>query len=137
MDTQVRKHKTLNPYESEFGYSRSVRRGPFIFVAGTTAVDTTATGTGAGKILYPASAHQQALKIFDEIIAAVEALDGKKEDIVRVRMFVTRDEDAGDVGRAMKAVFGDIEPAATMILGAKFVDPDMKVEIEADAIVFW
>ena len=97
MDTQlIRKHKTLNPYESKFGYSRSVRRGPFIFVSGTTAISTT------GKVLYPASAHQQALKIFDEIIDAVEALDGKKEDVVRVRMFVTRDEDAEDVeiGRA-------------------------------------
>jgi enamine deaminase RidA (YjgF/YER057c/UK114 family) len=138
MDTQIiasGKHKTLNPYESKFGYSRSLRRGPFIFVSGTTAVDL--TGDSIGKILHPASAHQQALKIFDEIISAVQALDGKKEDVVRIRMFVTRDEDAEDVGRALKEVFGDVRPVATMILGARFVDPEMRVEIEADAVVFW
>jgi enamine deaminase RidA (YjgF/YER057c/UK114 family) len=52
-------------------------------------------------------------------------------------MFVTRDEDAEDVGRALKEVFGDVRPVATMILGARFVDPEMRVEIEADAVVFW
>jgi len=135
MNTQIiRKYKTLNPYEFKYGYSRSVRRGPFIFVSGTTAVDI--AGTNIGKILHPASAYQQALKILDEITKAVEALDGKKEDVVRIRMFVTRDEDAEDVGRALKEVFGDVEPVATMILGARFVDPEMRVEIEADAVVF-
>jgi enamine deaminase RidA (YjgF/YER057c/UK114 family) len=136
MDTHaIRKHKTLNPYESKFGYSRAVRRGPFIFVSGTTAVNVDTTGAGFGKVLYPASAHQQALKIFDKILEAVEELDGKKNDIVRLRMFVTREEDAENVGRALKEVFGDVEPAATMILGVKFVDPEMRVEIEADAVV--
>jgi enamine deaminase RidA (YjgF/YER057c/UK114 family) len=135
MDTRaIRKHSTHNPYESKFGYSRAVRRGPFIFVSGTTAVNT--TGTGIGKVLYPTSAHLQAIQIFNEVVSAVRALDGKKEDIVRVRIFVTREEDAPDVGRALKEAFGDIEPAATMILGVKFVDPEMRVEIEADAVVF-
>ncbi|KAF8073975.1 YjgH family protein [Lyophyllum atratum] len=124
------RHKTTNPYESQFGYSRAVRRGPFIFVSGTTSIDT-ANGT----VLYPKSAYNQALKIFSEIMLAIQALGGTRNDIMRVRMFVTADEDSGDVGRAMKDALGGVEPAATMIIGAKFVRPEMKVEIEADALV--
>ena len=65
----------------------------------------------------------------------MEALDGTKEDVVRVRIFVTRDEDSGEVGRALKEVFGDVGPPATMILGVRFVSEEMKVEIEADAVI--
>ncbi|KAF9238968.1 YjgF-like protein [Melanogaster broomeanus] len=129
MDT-VYRYRTLNPYEKKFGYCRAVKRGSFIFVSGTTAIDVE-----TGKVVHPTSAYDQALKAFREIISAVEALEGKKGDIVRVRMFVTYDDDSGAVGRALKEVLGDVEPAATMILGAKFVSPDMRVEIEADAIL--
>jgi enamine deaminase RidA (YjgF/YER057c/UK114 family) len=124
------RHRTCNPYEQEFGYSRAVRRGPFVFVSGTTSIDP-----DTGEILHPTSAYHQAIRIFQEIITAVEAVGGNKTDIVRVRMFVTAQEDAGGVGRALKEVFGDIEPAATMIIGAKFVAPKMLVEIEADAVI--
>lgn len=130
MDNQALKHKTSNPYEEKFGYSRAIRRGPFIFVSGTTSIDTT-----TGQVLHPTSAYNQALKIFSEITLAIEALGARKEDVVRVRMFVTADEDGEDVGRALKESFGDIGPAATMILGARFIAPEMKVEIEADALV--
>jgi enamine deaminase RidA (YjgF/YER057c/UK114 family) len=75
------------------------------------------------------------LKIFNEVTLAIKALGGKKEDIVRVRMFVTADEDGEDVGRALKESFGDVGPAATMILGVRFIASEMKVEIEADALV--
>lgn len=128
----ILRHRTANPYETTFGYSRAVRRGPFIFVSGTTSIDTT-----TGKVLHPTSAYDQSLKIFSEIVLAVEALNGRKEDVVRLRMFVMSDEDSGDVGRAMKDCFGEVAPAATMIIGAKFVSPDMKVEIEAEAVVMW
>jgi len=126
------RHRTSNPYEQEFGYSRAVRRGPFVFVSGTTSIDPISR-----EILYPTSAYHQTTRVFQEIITAVEAVRGSKSDIVRVRMFVTAQEDAGDVGRALKEVFGDIEPAATMIIGAKFVSPKMLVEIEADAVILW
>ena len=53
--------------------------------------------------------------------------------MVRVRMFVTHDEDSGEVGRALKEVFGDVGPATTMILGVRFISEGMRVEIEADA----
>ncbi len=66
---------------------------------------------------------------------AVEAVGGRKEDVTRVRMFVTAGEDAEDVGRALKEALGEVSPAATMIIGARFVSSAMKVEIEADAVV--
>ncbi|KAF8953238.1 YjgF-like protein [Flammula alnicola] len=114
MSTQ--RHKTSNPYEDKFGYSRAVRKGPFIFVSGTTSIDTS-----SGKVLYPESAYEQTLKIFSEIVLAIEALGGEK--------------DGEGVGRALKEVFGEVAPAATMVFGLGFVNPDMRVEIEADAVV--
>jgi len=75
------------------------------------------------------------MSAFSEIISAIEALGGVKTDVVRVRMFVAADEDAEKVGQALKKVFGDIAPAATMIIGARFVSAAMKVEIETDAVV--
>ncbi|KDQ54221.1 hypothetical protein JAAARDRAFT_160795 [Jaapia argillacea MUCL 33604] len=124
------RYATSNPYEEEFGYSRAVPKGPFVFISGTTSIDPT-----TGILLHPESAYQQALQIFREIAAAVEKLGGTRDDIVRVRMFVTSDDDAGDVGRALKDSLGDIAPAASMIIGARFVMPEMRVEIEADAVV--
>ena len=114
--------------------SRGVRQGPFIFTSGTTSVSTGSTSTPT--ILHPSSAFHQALQaLSSEIIRALEALGGTNEEVVRVRMFVTRDEDSGEVGRALREVFGDVGPAATMILGVRFVSEKLKVEIEADAVV--
>lgn len=123
-------YASSNPYELQFGYSRAVRKGPHIFVSGTTSVDPE-----TGHVRHPDSAYLQALVIFKEIINAIERLQGSKEDVSRVRMFVTEQEDTGAVGRALKESFGDVRPAATMIVGSRFVDKDMKVEIEADAVV--
>ncbi|KAF5335297.1 hypothetical protein D9611_011671 [Ephemerocybe angulata] len=154
--SQLTHHRTSNPYESLFKYSRAVKKGPFIFVSGTTAVslpepssdpqDTThppSTDHEAPEILHPTSAYLQSQHIFTEIAKAVRALGGDPAtDIVRVRMYVTHEEDGGKVGKALKeSGFGVGEtgegggPAATMILGVKFVHPDMRVEIEADAVV--
>ena len=122
--------RTNNPYEAKFGYSRAVRKGPFIFVSGTTSVDPT-----SGALRHPECAYKQAQATLAEIVRAVCAVGGRREDITRVRMFVGADEDAERVGAAVKEVLGDVRPAATMIVGARFVSPEMKVEIEADAIV--
>ncbi|EIN07846.1 YjgF-like protein [Punctularia strigosozonata HHB-11173 SS5] len=121
---------TGNPYEARFGYSRAVRRGPFICVSGTTSISAE-----SGEIQHPDNAFDQATVIFAEILRAVEALGGAKEDIIRVRMFVTRHEDTDDVGRALRLAFANSGPAATMIVGSRFIEEAMKVEIEADAIV--
>lgn len=130
MSSQTRRHRTNNPYEEKFGYSRAVRKGPFIFVSGTTSIDTS-----SGKVLYPKSAYDQTVKIFAEIVMAIEALGGKKEDVVRLRMFVAEHKDSEGVSQALKEVFGRVAPAATMLFGMGFVSSDMKVEIEADALV--
>ena len=76
-------HATGNPYEARFGYSRAVRRGAHILVSGTTSVNPS-----SGAVRYPESALLQAQAAFAEIIAAIEALGGRREDVVRVRMFV-------------------------------------------------
>ncbi|KAI6126850.1 hypothetical protein F5141DRAFT_1210118 [Pisolithus sp. B1] len=71
-----------------------------------------------GQVAHPSSAYQQALKACKEIVVAVESLGGNKTDIVRVRMFVTHENDATEVARALKEEMGEVEPTATMILGA-------------------
>ncbi|PPR03100.1 hypothetical protein CVT24_012381 [Panaeolus cyanescens] len=126
----IQHYQTSNPYESEFGYSRAIRKGPYIFVSGTTSIEPS-----TGVLLHPTSAYLQSIQIFEEIIRAITALGGSKDDVVRLKLFVRDDEDGSDVGRAMKEVFGSVRPAATMILGVKFVNPDMRVEIEADAVM--
>ena len=157
MSLDTAHYNTSNPYESQIGYSRATRRGPFIFVSGTTALDPNSITPSCpqGVILHAdGSAYDQAICAFKEAIKAIEALGGKRGDVVRVRMYVKSDEETmnmqrseewGDsesegeridgVGRAMKEMLGDVKPAATMILGVKFVRPDMKVEIELDAVV--
>ncbi|EJD37840.1 YjgF-like protein [Auricularia subglabra TFB-10046 SS5] len=124
-------HTTSNPYEKAFGYARAVRKGPFIFVSGTTSISPT-----AGELQHPGSAYLQARAVFSEIISAITALGGAITEITRVRMFVVAQDNSEAVARAMKeALGGHTAFAATMICGASFVDPAMLVEIEADAVV--
>lgn len=133
-------HTTSNPYEKQFGYHRAVRKGPFIFVSGTTALDPT-----TGKIKHPNDAANQTIVAFREALKAVEALGGKKEDICRVRMFVGRTEDCEVVGRAFQGGFEStaeeaertqVGCAATMIVvPGGFVSGEMVVEVEVDAVV--
>ena len=121
----------LTPHELQFGYSRAVRKGPHIFVSGATSVDPE-----TGYVRYPESAYLPALVIFEQIINSIKRLRGSKEDVARVRMFVTEREDTEAVGSGVEGIaMGDVRPAATMIVGVRFVDKDTKVEIEADAIV--
>ena len=132
-----------NKFEKEFGYHRAIRKGPFIFVSGTTALGPN------GQVACPGDATGQAHYAFRLVIKAVEALGGTKEDVVRVRMFVASNNDAGAVGLAFRETFGQTPPndtpdlrivtgtSATMIVSGKdsFVDPEMLVEVEVDAVV--
>lgn len=133
-------YATNSVWEAKIGYYRAVRRGPFIFVSGTTAVDPSSDPT-SHKVLHPGDAKAQALTTFEEIIRAIRALGGRgAEDIVRTKMFVQRQEDCGAVGEAFSEVLGkqnarDFGSAATMVVVGGFVDPDMLVEIECDAMV--
>jgi len=110
---------TPNPFERRFGYHRAVKRGPFIFVSGTTALklspgqlDTHSNATipeETALVDYPGDAFKQALLAMARAIDAVERLGGVREDIVRVRMFVARPEDCDPVGAAFKQCFGTSE----------------------------
>ncbi|KAL9106335.1 MAG: hypothetical protein Q9227_008604 [Pyrenula ochraceoflavens] len=123
-------HRTANPYEKQFGYHRAVRKGPFIFVSGTTSLIE-----GTREVRLKNNARAQAIAVMQDCIKAVQSLGGKEDDICRVRMFVAGHEHTGEVGRALKAVFGDLEVAATAVVVNGFVDPEMLVEVEVDAIV--
>ena len=103
--------------------------GPFVFVAGTTAVDA------QGRIVSPEDAYGQARFILQKIVHALNEAGATPRDVVRTRMFVTNAKDWEKVGRAHAEVFRDIRPAATMVEVPRLVAPDALVEIEADAIV--
>jgi enamine deaminase RidA (YjgF/YER057c/UK114 family) len=113
-------------FEPAVGYSRAVRSGPFITVSGT--VGLSADGS------YPASAGEQARRALAIIRAAIEALGGRMEDVVRTRMFVADMGAFDQVGGAHGEVFRDIRPATSMVEVSRLVDGAL-VEIEADAIV--
>lgn len=83
-----------NPFERRFGYARAVRKGPFITVAGTTALKIEAKEQSEGEtagsktVLFPTDAHQQASLAMRRCVEAIEKLGGRREDVIRVRMFV-------------------------------------------------
>jgi enamine deaminase RidA (YjgF/YER057c/UK114 family) len=115
------------PWESQVGYSRAVRVGPFVHVAGSTAADE--DGSVAG------GAYQQARKALETIEAALKAAGASMADVVRTRMYVTDIAQWEEIARAHAEFFGDIRPAATMVEVRRLIAPEMVVEIEADAIV--
>jgi enamine deaminase RidA (YjgF/YER057c/UK114 family) len=117
-----------SPYEASIGFSRAVRIGNQIFVAGTAPVEADGRST-------PGDAEAQARRCLRVIVDALEALGGTAADVVRTRMFLVDAADAEAVGRAHGAVFGAIRPASTMVAGAILLRPEWRVEIEADAVV--
>ncbi|KAL4737339.1 hypothetical protein BDV11DRAFT_206861 [Aspergillus similis] len=134
-------YSTSSPFEERIGYYRAVRHGQHIFVSGTTAVDP-ASPAHAPQILFPNDARQQTRVALQECIKAIQALGGKgAEDVVRVRMFVSRHEDCTAVGQGFTETLGrgsrpGIGAAATMLVVRDgFVDERMLVEIEVDAML--
>ncbi|MDX6407960.1 MAG: hypothetical protein QOE13_1031 [Gaiellaceae bacterium] len=117
-----------SPYEQTIGFSRAVRDGRHVFVAGTCAV----MPDGAAP---PADAYGQARRCLEIIVAALREAGAEPEHVVRTRAFLVEVEDADAVGRAHGEVFAGVRPASTMIVVSGFLDPRWLVEIEADALL--
>jgi len=115
------------PWESTVGYSRAVRVGPHVYVAGTTGIDEHGSVVGG--------ARAQTLRALEIIEMALSQAGAQLSDVVRTRMFVTDIRQWEAIGQAHGEVFGKIRPASTVVEVKGLVRPDLLVEIEADAIV--
>ena len=117
-----------SPYEAAFGFSRALRVGDRILVSGTAPVEPDGSST-------PGDAAAQARRCFAIILGAIGELGGGPADVVRTRMYIIDPADADAVGAVHGEIFGDIRPAATMVVISALLRPEWRIEIEAEALV--
>ncbi len=117
------------PWESIVGYSRAVRVGPYVHVAGTTAVDEN------GDVLSPGNSQEQTRLILQEIDRALKEAGASMTDVVRTRTFVTNIDDWEAIGQVHGEYFRGVRPAATMVEVSRLISPGLVVEIEVDAVI--
>ena len=119
---------TGGPWEGKIGYSRAVRVGQTVSVSGSTAM-TPSGLVGKG------DPYVQTIQTFKTIEAALKEAGASLNDVVRTRIYMANIDQWQEVGRAHGEIFGNIRPATTMVEVKRLIDPDMLVEIEADAII--
>ncbi len=119
---------TGGPWEGKIGYSRAVRAGASVYVSGSTAM-TPSGLVGKG------DPYAQTIQTFKTIEASLKQAGASLDDVVRTRIYMANIDQWQEVGRAHGEIFGNIRPATTMVEVKRLIDPDMLVEIEADAII--
>ena len=124
---RTRRHRDGGGWEEKAGYSRAVRRGGHIAVSGTTA-------NGAdGRALHPGDTYGQTLVALDRAVAAIKALGGGMEDVIRTRVYLAAGADWEEAARAHAVVMGSVAPANTMLYVAALIGDGFLVEVELEA----
>lgn len=117
-----------SPYEGRIGFSRAVRTGNLVFVSGSAPIGPDGQTAARG------DAYGQAIRCMEIIDHALSQAGARKEDVVRVRMYIADRKNSEHISRAFHEVYGEIRPAATMII-CKLLEEDWLVEMEADAVI--
>jgi enamine deaminase RidA (YjgF/YER057c/UK114 family) len=116
-------------WEKQFGYSRAVKVGNLVFVAGTTAVNETGDVVGRNDV------YQQAIFIYRKIERALHEAGASMQNVVRIRTFITDMSRSSEALKAQGEIFSEIRPAATIVETRALINSELLLEIEADAVI--
>lgn len=116
-------------WEKKFGYSRAVKVDNLVFVAGTTAANE------YGEVVGKNDVYQQAIFIYKKIEKALQEAGASMQNVVRIRTFITDMSRSNEALKAQGEIFSEIRPAATIVETTALINPDLLLEIEADAVI--